>query len=179
MTATPNRHGIPGLRSLDHVAYTVPNLDDAIDFFTTHFGAQLVFRDGPFRGDGSEMTDRLNVDPRAYCELAMLRLGDTTNLELFEYTAPEQNSTPPRNSDIGGHHMGFYVEDIDRARSYLQSIPGVRLMSGPNDVSTSSPVAGQRWFYLLTPWGMQLEVTTDSRPGFYDGLPGAGMVPPS
>jgi catechol 2,3-dioxygenase-like lactoylglutathione lyase family enzyme len=57
--------GLPGLRSLDHVAFTVPNLDEAIDFFCTHFGASLVYRDGPFRFDGNEMQDRLDVHPRA------------------------------------------------------------------------------------------------------------------
>ena len=170
--------GLPGLRSMDHVAYTVPNLDEAVEFFTTHLGARLVFRDGPFLGDGDEMTQRLDVDPRAQCELAMLRLGDTTNLELFQYTAPDQNLHPPANSDVGGHHLGFYVDDIDEARRYLARVPGVRLMGGPNDVAASSPVAGQRWFYFCTPWGMHLEVTTDSRKSFYAGLAGAGMVQP-
>ena len=171
--------GIPGLRSLDHVAFTVPDLEEAVAFFTTHLGARQVFQDGPFRADGQEMRRRLNVDPAATCTLAMLCLGDKTNLELFEYTAPEQATVPPRNSDIGGHHLGFYVDDIDAARTYLEQVPGVTLMAGPNDVLPTAPVAGQEWFYFLTPWGMQLEVTTDSRGRFYAGLPGAGMVPPS
>ncbi len=161
---------------MDHVAYTVPDLDQAIDFFTRHFGATLVFRDGPFEGPG--MKERLNVDPAASCTLAMLRLGNTTNLELFEYHASVQAETGPRNSDIGGHHMGFYVDDIDAARSYLTTVDGVELLAGPNGVADDAPVAGQRWFYFLSPWGMQLEVTTDAGPGFYDGLPGAAMVPP-
>lgn len=170
--------GVPGLRSLDHVAFTVPDLEEAIDFFTTHFGAIVVYRDGPFRFDGSEMHDRLDVHPRAVSELAMLRLGNRLNLELFQYSAPEQNRSMPANSDIGGHHVGFYVDDIDAAREYLATIPGVRLMTGPHTVPDHAPIAGQRWFYFRTPWGMQLEVTTNSKPGFYEGLPGSLMVPP-
>src|SRR5215212_2736045 len=106
------RAGLPGLNSLDHVAFTVPDLAQAIAFFTEHFGAELVFHDGPFSGEGDEMAQRLNVDPAATCRLAMLRLGSKTNLELFEYHAPEQASSPPRNSDVGGHHLGFYVDDV-------------------------------------------------------------------
>jgi catechol 2,3-dioxygenase-like lactoylglutathione lyase family enzyme len=109
----------------------------------------------------------------------MVRLGRTMNLELFEYTAPDQNRSGPRNSDVGGHHMAFYVDDVDAARRYLEQVPGVTLMSGPNGVADDSPVAGQRWFYFTTPWGLHMEITTDTGPGFYDGLPGARMVPPA
>jgi catechol 2,3-dioxygenase-like lactoylglutathione lyase family enzyme len=175
---TGSRTVLPGLRSMDHVAYTVPDLQQAVAFFVEHFGAELIFEDGPFRSDSDDMRERLDVDPDAGCRLAMLRLGSTTNLELFEYDAPRQRAEGPLNSDIGGHHLAFYVDDIEAARSYLQAVPGVRLMSGPNGVADDSPVAGQRWFYFTTPWGMHLEATTDGRRGFYYGLPGARMVPP-
>lgn len=171
------RGGVPGLRSLDHAAFTVLDLQQAVEFFCKHLGATLVFRDGPFSGIG--MPGRLGVDPSARCELAMLRLGDATNLELFEYQAPDQRVTAPRNSDVGGHHLGFYVDDIDAAYAYLGRVPGVVLRTGPNGVADDAPVAGQRWFYFLTPWGMQLEATTDGRGRFYEGLPGAGMVAPA
>lgn len=170
--------GIPGLRSLDHVSYTVPDLDEAVDFFTAHLDATVVYRDGPFGSDGDEMRARLDVHRQATSRLAMLRLGNRTNLELIEYSAPGQNRQVPANSDVGGHHLGFYTDDIDAARDYLARIPGVRLITGPNAVADSSPVAGQRWLYFRTPWGMQLEITTDSGPGFYENLPGSAMVAP-
>jgi catechol 2,3-dioxygenase-like lactoylglutathione lyase family enzyme len=165
---------------VDHAAYTVPNLAQAVDFFVEHFGAELIFNDGPFADARSNaMLRRLNVDPAASCRLAMLRFGQHHNVELFEYDAPDQQRILPRNSDVGGHHLGFYVEDIDAAHAYVSSIPGVWVQEGPNDVLPDAPVAGQRWFYFQTPWGMQLELTTCSTPGFYDGLPGAGMAAPS
>ena len=63
---------VPSLRAMDHVAYTVPDLDEAVRFFVDHFGAELIFVDGPFvdeRGDGMRL--RLNVDPRAMCTIAI------------------------------------------------------------------------------------------------------------
>jgi catechol 2,3-dioxygenase-like lactoylglutathione lyase family enzyme len=171
---------IPTLRAVDHSAYTVPNLDQAVAFFVDHFGAELVFRDGPFADDVSDgMRRRLNVDPRAVSKIAMIRIGKHHNVELFEYTTPVQQTVLPRNSDIGGHHMGFYVDDIDAAYGYVRSIPGVVVQEGPNGVDPAAPVAGQRWFYFVSPWGMQLELTTCASGGFYDGLPGAAMAPPS
>lgn len=171
--------GIPTLRSVDHAAYTVPDLEQAVAFFVNHLGGELVFHDGPFTGDGDEMRQRLNVDPKAQCRLAMLRVGPTMNIELFRYDAPEQRTEPPRNSDIGGHHLALYVDDIDAAHAYLSEVPGVQLMGGPNGVAADSPVAGQRWFYFRAPWGMQMEITSCPGGRFYAGLPGASMAPPS
>jgi len=170
---------VPSLRAVDHVAYTVPDLDEAVRFFVDHFGAELIFVDGPFvdeQGDGMRL--RLNVDPRAKCTIAMIRLGRHHNVELFEYQAPDQRRALPRNSDIGGHHLAFYVDDIDAAHEYVRAIPGVTVQDGPNGVDPAAPVAGQRWFYFQTPWGMQMELTTSAGEGFYDGLPGAGMAAP-
>jgi catechol 2,3-dioxygenase-like lactoylglutathione lyase family enzyme len=170
--------GIPGLRAVDHIGLTVPDLDEAVAFFVDHLGARLVYRDGPFGGPELEMEQRLDVHPEAVSLLAMLRLGDRLNLELFEYQAPDQRREGPRNSDIGGHHLALYVDDVDSARDYLEAVPGVRLMAGPNNVPEGAPIEGQRWFYFTAPWGLQMEVTSCAGPGFYDGLPGADLVPP-
>jgi catechol 2,3-dioxygenase-like lactoylglutathione lyase family enzyme len=179
VTTTP-RPRVPTLRAVDHVAFTVPNLDEAVRFFVDHFGAEVAFIDGPFLDDESDgMHRRLNVDPRACCKLAMIRLGQHHNVELFEYAAPQQRPTPPRNSDVGGHHLAFYVDDIDAGYDYVRAIPGVTVQEGPNGVSSEAPVAGQRWFYFQTPWGMQMELTTCATGGFYDGLPGAAVAPPT
>jgi catechol 2,3-dioxygenase-like lactoylglutathione lyase family enzyme len=175
---SPSR-GIPTLRSVDHFAVTVPSLHEAIAFFVEHVGGELIFTDGPFEdATGDTMTRRLNVDPRATCTLAMVRLG-RINLELFEYSAPERSTHQPRNSDIGGHHIALYVDDPDAAHAYLSAVPGVTLMDGPNDVTDDTPVKGQRWFYFTTPWGLQMEITSCPDGTFYRGRPGGRMAPPA
>jgi catechol 2,3-dioxygenase-like lactoylglutathione lyase family enzyme len=179
MDGTTPSGGIPTLRSVDHFAITVPDLDEAIAFFVDHVGGEFLFVDGPFAdAEGDGMARRLNVNPRAECTLAMVRLG-RINLELFEYSAPERSTTQPRNSDIGGHHLALYVDDVDAARAYLSSVPGVTLMEGPNGVAEDSPVAGQRWFYFTTPWGLQMEITSCPDGTFYRGRTGERMAPPA
>jgi catechol 2,3-dioxygenase-like lactoylglutathione lyase family enzyme len=150
--------GIPGALCVHHVAYTVPNLDQAVDFFVNVLGAELLYRIGPVEDrTGDWMTRQLNVDPRASTHIAMLRLGPVTNLELFEYTAPEQRRELPRNSDWGGHHLAIHVENVDAAVDYLRSVPGVKVLGEPQTI-TEGPIAGDRWVYFITPWGLQMEV---------------------
>jgi hypothetical protein len=121
-------------------------------------GARPLYRLGPIEDPaGDWMTRQLNVDPKASAHIAMLRLGPWTNLELFEYRAPDQRSLIPRNSDVGGHHVAIYVEDVDTAVEYLRAQPGVRVLGEPQTL-TDGILAGVRWVYFTTPWGMQMEV---------------------
>ncbi|WNG36970.1 VOC family protein [Archangium violaceum] len=150
--------GIPGALAVHHVAETVPNLDQAVNFFVNVLGAELLYRIGPVEDKtGDWMTRQLNVNPRASTHIAMLRFGPYTNLELFEYTAPGQRQQLPRNSDWGGHHLAIGVENVDAAVDYLRSVPGVKIL-GEAQTITEGPIAGDRWVYFLTPWGMQMEV---------------------
>ncbi|MEU7527617.1 VOC family protein [Saccharothrix sp. NPDC042600] len=149
---------IPGARAVHHVAYTVPDLDQAVRFFVDVVGAELVYRLGPVEDpDGDWMTRKLGVDPQASTNIAMLRLGPVTNLELFEYTAPDQRRELPRNSDWGGHHLAIHVDDVDAAVAYLRDQPGVTVLGEPETIE-DGPIAGDRWVYFTTPWGMQLEL---------------------
>jgi catechol 2,3-dioxygenase-like lactoylglutathione lyase family enzyme len=150
--------GIPGARAVHHVAYTVPDLDQAVEFFVDVIGAELAYRLGPVEDPGGDwMTRKLGVHAEAATHIAMLRLGPALNLELFEYTAPDQQRTLPRNSDWGGHHLAIHVEDVDKAVEYLREQPGVTVLDEPETI-VDGPIAGDRWVYFTTPWGMQLEL---------------------
>jgi catechol 2,3-dioxygenase-like lactoylglutathione lyase family enzyme len=152
------RRGIPTVRNVDHVAYTVPDLDEAVEFFVDVLGADLLYRlDDVKDDDGDWMRRQLGVHPRAQAQIAMLRLGPVTNVELFQYEAPDQNDRLPRNSDHGGHHLAFYVDDVDAAAEYLRAQPGVTILGEPQTIH-DGPIAGDRWVYFTTPWGMGMEV---------------------
>ncbi len=148
---------MPGVRGINHIGLTVPDLAEATGFFTDVMGCQKATSFGPFRDDkGSFMQDLLDVDPRAVVEeIVLLRCGFGSNIELFHYTAPDQKTVSARNSDIGGHHIAFYVEDIDAVAAYLKD-KGIRSLMGPLPV-TEGPAAGQSILYFFAPWGLQLE----------------------
>ena len=150
--------GLPGLAGTDHVGLTVPDLEQAIDFFTRVIGAELVFHGGEISGDPLFMTQRLNVHPQASCRYCFVRCASGANLELFEYRAPDQRRDPPKNSDIGGHHLAFYVDDIHAAVTHLER-HGVQVLGEPMYID-EGPAAGAWWVYFLAPWGLQLELVS-------------------
>jgi len=164
----PGAKGIPTLRGQDHVGVTVPDLKAAIDFFVDVVGCELITTFGPFRDDtGSFMADTLNVHPRAVVEqIALLRCRMGSNIELFQYSSPDERDAIPKNSDIGGHHLAFYVDDIEQAAAYLKQ-RGVTVLAGPLPV-TEGPAAGQIINYFLAPWGLQLELISYPRGMAYE-----------
>lgn len=150
---------LPGLRGTDHIGFTVPNLQQAVDFFVDVIGCEPFYQLGPFQATDDWMQTHLNVHPRAVmCKLQFLRCANGSNFEIFEYEAPDKNTEQPKNSDVGGHHLAFYVDDINAAIAYLKE-KGVRVLGEPT-VRTSGPNGGQSWVYFLTPWGMQLELVS-------------------
>lgn len=149
---------IPGLRGADHIGVTVPDMAVAHEFFTEILGCVHVYSLGPFLPHGTWMSEHLNVDDRTVMrEIRFYRCGNGTNFEVFEYDAADAAVEPPRNSDVGGHHVGFYVDDLDDAVRFLRA-RGVRVLGTPT--SSSGPSAGQRWVYFLSPWGMQFELVS-------------------
>jgi catechol 2,3-dioxygenase-like lactoylglutathione lyase family enzyme len=155
-------NSLPGLAGIEHIGLTVPDLDQATAFFVDVLGCVVVFEAGPFRADDDWMAEHLNVHPRAEIRrLRMLRCATGPALELFEYTAPEQARTGPANSDVGGHHIAFYVEDMSSGVRYLTE-RGVRVLGAPT-LLTTGPSAGLSFVYFLAPWGLQLELVSYPR----------------
>ncbi|HEY7759407.1 MAG TPA: VOC family protein [Burkholderiales bacterium] len=151
--------GLPGLRGADHLGITVPKLDEAVDFFVNVIGCEAFYKMGPFKADDDWMQVHLAVNPRAEIpSMRLVRCGHGANLEIFEYSSPDQNKAPPKNSDIGGHHLAFYVDDMAKGVAHLKA-NGVKLLGEPT-VMGSGPTAGETWVYFMAPWGMQLELVS-------------------
>ena len=158
-TCNPLNGGIPGLRGTDHIGVTVPDLAQAVEFFVNVIGCEPFYELGPFAAPDDWMATHLNVHPRTVMKrLKFLRCRHGSNFELFEYSAPDQNTRQPKNSDVGGHHPAFYVDDMDAALDYLRG-RGIRILGEPT-VRTTGPSAGQSWVYFLAPWDMQFELVS-------------------
>jgi len=146
--------GLPGLRRLDHVGITVPDLEAAHAWLVDVVGAEYMYRLGPFQSDGDWMAEHMDVHPRTVMrELRFYRIAGQAVLEVFQYEAPDQDARRPRNSDLAGHHLALYVDDLDAAVAYLHE-QGVTVLGEPTTSRGASE--GQRWVYFLSPWGLLL-----------------------
>jgi glyoxylase I family protein len=159
---------MPGVEGMDHVGLTVPNLDDAVAFYSTLLSAKEIFRLGPFDArefpevDGKDWSlAHVNVADGRFT-LAMLEYGNGSRLELFQYDRPvDRQDKPPKNSDLGGHHIAFKVTNLDKVLE-LRAEYGLTFMAGPIEI-TEGPAAGQRIIYVLDPWNNQLELVEYER----------------
>ena len=143
---------LPGLRGHDHTGITVPDMDQAVHFFTDVLGCKAAMSFGPFSGLG----EVLNINADAKIEkITMVRCGAGSNIELFKYTSPDQKNMTPKNSDIGGMHIALYVDDVGKAKDYLDA-KGVKTFKGPIPIG-EGPAAGETILYFVAPWGLQFE----------------------
>jgi catechol 2,3-dioxygenase-like lactoylglutathione lyase family enzyme len=146
-----------GLVGCDHVGITVPDINQAIEWFEDVLGARapLTFgplEAGPFVASVVDVTKKTSID-----QITMLRIGHSANIELFKYTAPTgQRHDMPRNSDWSGHHVAFYVKDMDAAVDYMKGKRVTRMPGGPFTLA-EGPAAGQTIQYFRTPWGGYIE----------------------
>jgi len=156
---TSSGAGLPGLLGVEHVGITVPDVEAASRFFVDVLGGEVLFEIGPFVSQDDWMEKHLGVHPRAVIrKLRMLRLASGPSVELFEYEAPDRNLVRPRNSDAGGHHLAFYVADMEAAVAHLKE-HGVTVLDDPTTMADGAS-AGLTWVYFLSPWGLQLELVS-------------------
>ncbi|MFC3180359.1 VOC family protein [Cypionkella sinensis] len=149
---------------VQHIGLTVPDMAQAVAFFVTHFGAVVCLSTGKLEVDDTYMIRRLGVPgDRRIEDIQVLRLGNGSNLELFQYSGePEVDAPLKRNSQPGGYHIAIQVDDCDRAAAQLQAA-GVVVLDGPNYVE-SGVMAGLTWCYFQAPWGQFLEIVSMDGP---------------
>lgn len=168
---------IPTVRGVHHFAYTVPDLDAAVGFFTDVLGAEVATHFGPMQDpEGDTFADKLGIHPRSVLRSALLRFGPTLNVELHQYEAPDQHDSPPRQTDPGASHLGVYVDDLQAAAEYLRTQPGVTVRTvGPGPPELDGLVN----FFFETPWGQVIEVLTAPDPLPYEQRTGVRLYRPS
>jgi catechol 2,3-dioxygenase-like lactoylglutathione lyase family enzyme len=153
----------PRFLAADHVSFTVADLDAVARFYIDVFGAELLFRMGPLDAadlpvmpDGRDwMAAHVGV-AGARLTLAMFKLTPDLNLQLVQYDKPApRGGDRPRACDIGGHHLGLRVDDVDKAAAYLRA-NGCTVME--TIAISEGPLAGKKNLYVRDPFGNPLEI---------------------
>ncbi len=152
------------IHGVHHFGITVPNIADAMTFFEKAFGAVRVFNTGPFDVDDKFMSGKLGAAPQSRIkDLVMMRVGNGTTIEFFEYSGDNAARTL-RSSEPGGMHLAFEVDDVHKSLPELKAL-GVEILDGPN-TNEGGPLDGLTWIYFRTPWGLMLEILSYKKLGY-------------
>ena len=88
--------GLPGLTGVDHIGFTVPDLEQARSFLVDVLGCEYLYSLGPYQHDDDWMAEHLQVHPRAVMQqLHFFRCGTQAIFEVFQYSAPDNATSRP------------------------------------------------------------------------------------
>jgi len=129
------------IKGIHHVAVHVRDLERMIKFYREAFGFEPVGEQFSWRDNPT--LDRLLDVPGSAARGAMLRAG-SCYLELFQFSAPEPNSTGPlRPFDKGYTHFCLDVTDIEREFERLQALGMTFGHSAPIDMGHVKSIYGR------------------------------------
>lgn len=147
-----------GILGIDHVGINVPDMKQAVNFFTDVLGFSAVTTLGPIPLD-DEWKKTNHMNPKTGpVTIKMVKAGTGANIELFEYQDNKGNSQQPGSDDIGASHIAFYTHDISKSVAYLKS-KGVQFLGEPF-LMPSGDTEGETWVYFVTPWGSKMELVS-------------------
>lgn len=149
---TGDRNGV--MAALDHVGIVVPNLEEAIAWYSSVLGLRLLWRQDRHDVPGKAVGLRGNSMVRLAG--AMLEAGPGRGIELHEYLIPPVESRDRKLHQAGINHLALAVSDIDEAVARLEK-SGVRFEASPQLIATGI-LAGRRWVYGHDPFGVILEL---------------------
>lgn len=130
-----------GIHAVDHAAISVPDLQQAVDFYCDVLGFTLESESGWPRG--AKRVDRLVGLEDSEAKVVMVKLGDT-RIEIFEYVspAPRPRDGAFRVCDHGITHFCLRVSGIEAEYARLVEA-GVEFNAPPVDVGSSICVYGR------------------------------------
>ena len=142
------------IHRIDHTAISVPDLQQALDFYVGVLGFDVLFEAG--WPQGSKPLDDLVGLHDSESKVAMVQLGDT-KIEIFEYQNPTPKTQDP-DRPVNNHgitHMCLRVSGIAEEYERLKAA-GVRFNSDPVDLGANMCIYGR------DPCGNTLELIEDT-----------------
>ena len=139
------------LTGIAHTAICVPNVDEAVRWYSEVLGLQVLSPPYTMRGAQIEHDMGELVPSPVVVTAAIVGFGkDDRVLELIEYPAAGIVSAGPNDPSVtrrGITHVGMVCDDVDATRSELEGRGVAFLTTGVADV------AGLKTTWCHDPWG--------------------------
>ena len=147
-----------GILGVDHIGINVPDLKQAVGFFTDVLGFSAVTTIGPVPLDDNWKKNNHMQAATGPVTIKMIHAGIGANIELFEYKDNKGSTQQPGGDDIGASHIAFYTNDITLSVNYLKN-KGIQFLGEPF-LMPSGDTEGESWVYFKTPWGSKMELVS-------------------
>ena len=138
---------------LDHVGFTVSDLDRSLPFYRDLLGMEMLWE----RVYEEEYVRTLVGYPAVRLRCAYLQIpGSTAKVELLEYQNVPREQSELRRADPGNAHLALSVPDLDGLCRRLKEA-GVKFVSEPV-VSTAGQFQGTKTVYVHDPDGISVQL---------------------
>jgi catechol 2,3-dioxygenase-like lactoylglutathione lyase family enzyme len=138
--------------TLDHVGFSVTDLDRSIAFYTLLLGEELILRKVWEVGYIGGIVGY----PETTMDVAIFNLPNSTYLELMQYLAPQPGTVDMETYNAGNGHLCLVTEDIEHDYERLDGEADFRSPE-PIDIPWG-PYKGGRVCYLRDPDGISVEL---------------------
>lgn len=143
---------------MDHVGFTVSDLDRSIEWYTRLLGEEPIMRKVWEPGYIGGIVGY----PECSMDCAFWRLPNDLVLELIHYLAPATTTVDMETHNAGNGHLCLLTEDMERDYERMRGHAEFR-SPAPIEVPWG-PYAGGRVWYLRDPDGITVELI-QSPPG--------------
>jgi catechol 2,3-dioxygenase-like lactoylglutathione lyase family enzyme len=150
------------MNGLDHVGFTVSNLDRALTFYRLLLSSDPVMRSSL---TGAFPASVIGYDP-IDIELAFFELPNSeVGLELIEYRVPAGQRGLMETYVVGNGHLCLEVDDLDAEYARLEAA-GVEVgRAGPVNIPEGiGSYSGGKVVYLRDPDGITIELLQKPEP---------------
>lgn len=152
------------INAIDHVALTVPDLEQATSFFQKAFAGEIIveglqLNQPPWEGRYAETSFGMPQGGKILAR-RVINIGGRTNIELFVFEGMEQRKAA-HTYDYGLQHFAIYVDDLSKtAKNVLDA--GGKLYAEEDMIQAIKNGYGPQsgWMYCETPWGSVIEIVT-------------------
>lgn len=138
--------------TLDHVGFSVADLDRSCAFYTLLLGEPPILRKVWEVGYVGEIVGY----PETTMDVAIYTLPNGTFLELMQYLAPPPGTVDMESYNAGNGHLCLVTEDIDHD---YERLAGQAEFRSPQAIEIPwGPYKGGRVCYLRDPDGISIEL---------------------
>ncbi|MES3001824.1 MAG: VOC family protein [Pseudomonadota bacterium] len=154
-----------------HVCITVPNLDQALEFYSGVLGFVSTFQTKTDQADGLLLGFE-QEEIGLYAHHVLTAGADhrqATEINLIEYTNPKTitgNGPYSAMNHVGITRLALLVENTRHAYEKIRVYEGVEIVCEPKDIVIRKPDMSftMTWFSFKDPYGVFITITEPPKP---------------